>query len=42
LVGDGEDFRKLPLHLRKGNLARLLARRINGIFLAPTYSATTA
>ena len=27
LVGDGEDLRKLPLHLRKNNLARLLARR---------------
>ena len=25
---------KLPLHLRKNNLARLLARRVNGIFLA--------
>ena len=34
LVSDGEDLRKLPLHLRKNNLARLLARRINGIFLA--------
>ncbi len=32
--GDGEDLRKLPLHLRKNNLARLLARRVNGIFLA--------
>jgi hypothetical protein len=34
LVSDGEDLRKLPLHLRKNNLARLLAKRINGIFLA--------
>ena len=34
LVSDGEDLRKLPLHLRKNNLARLLARRVNGIFLA--------
>ena len=34
LVSDGEDLRKLPLHLRKTNLARLLARRVNGIFLA--------
>jgi bifunctional non-homologous end joining protein LigD len=34
LVSDSEDLRKLPLHLRKNNLARLLARRINGIFLA--------
>ena len=25
LVSDGEDLRKLPLHLRKNNLARLLA-----------------
>jgi hypothetical protein len=34
LVSDGEDLRKLPLHLRKNNLARLLVRRVNGIFLA--------
>jgi bifunctional non-homologous end joining protein LigD len=34
LASDSEDLRKLPLHLRKNNLARLLARRINGIFLA--------
>ena len=34
LASDGEDLRKLPLHLRKNNLARLLASRINGIFLA--------
>src|SRR5436309_10438381 len=34
LVSDGEDLRDLPLHLRKHNLARLLARRINGISLA--------
>jgi bifunctional non-homologous end joining protein LigD len=27
LVGDGEDLRKLPLTLRRTNLARLLARR---------------
>ena len=27
LVSDGEDLRKLPLSLRKTNLARLLARR---------------
>ena len=33
LVSDGEDIRKLPLQLRKNNLARLLARRVNGIFL---------
>ena len=34
LVSDGEDVRKLPLSMRKTNLARLLARRINGIFLS--------
>jgi bifunctional non-homologous end joining protein LigD len=28
----GDDLRKLPLHLRKNNLARLLARRRDGIF----------
>jgi bifunctional non-homologous end joining protein LigD len=32
LALEGEDLRKLPLHLRKNNLARLLARRPNGIF----------
>jgi bifunctional non-homologous end joining protein LigD len=35
LVSDGEDLRKLPLTMRKTNLARLLARRVNGIHLAP-------
>jgi len=34
LAFDGEDMRKLPLHLRKNNLARLLARRVDGIFLS--------
>jgi bifunctional non-homologous end joining protein LigD len=34
LVADGEDLRKLPLHLRKTNLARLLARRPEGIFVS--------
>ena len=34
LVSDGEDLRQLPLHLRKTNLARLLARRVDGIFLS--------
>ena len=29
---EGEDIRPLPLHLRKANLARLLARRVDGIF----------
>jgi bifunctional non-homologous end joining protein LigD len=35
LALDGEDLRALPLHLRKNNLARLLARRPDGIFVAP-------
>jgi len=35
LVSDGEDLRRLPLSLRKTNLARLLARRVDGIHLAP-------
>ncbi|MEY9227728.1 bifunctional non-homologous end joining protein LigD [Bradyrhizobium japonicum] len=35
LVADGEDLRKLPLSLRKTNLARLLARQVDGIHLAP-------
>jgi bifunctional non-homologous end joining protein LigD len=29
-----EDLRPIPLHLRKNNLARLLARRIDGIFVS--------
>ena len=35
LALDGEDLRSLPLSLRKTNLARLLARRPHGIFVAP-------
>jgi bifunctional non-homologous end joining protein LigD len=35
LALDGEDLRPLPLSLRKTNLARLLARRPEGIFGAP-------
>ena len=35
LVSDGDDLRKLPLSMRKTNLARLLARRVDGIHLAP-------
>ena len=35
LTLDGEDLRSLPLSLRKTNLARLLARRPDGIFVAP-------
>ena len=34
LVGDGDDLRKLPPTMRKTNLARLLARRVDGIFLS--------
>ncbi len=32
--GNGDDLRNLPLHLRKTNLARLLARRPEGIFVS--------
>jgi bifunctional non-homologous end joining protein LigD len=35
LAGDGDDMRQLPLSMRKANLARLLARRTEGIFAAP-------
>lgn len=35
LALDGDDLRPLPLHLRKNNLARLLARRVDGIQLSP-------
>jgi bifunctional non-homologous end joining protein LigD len=35
LAGDGDDMRQLPLSMRKANLARLLARRSEGIFVAP-------
>ena len=34
LISDGDDLRKLPLSMRKTNLARLLARRVDGIFLS--------
>ena len=34
LAGDGEGQRRLALSLRKNNLARLLRRRIPGIFIA--------
>jgi bifunctional non-homologous end joining protein LigD len=34
LVSDGDDYRQLPLSLRKANLARLLRRRVEGIFPA--------
>jgi bifunctional non-homologous end joining protein LigD len=32
LTMDGDDLRKLPLSMRKANLSRLLARRVDGIF----------
>ena len=35
LAMDGDDLRHLPLHLRKTNLERLLARRPDGIFVNP-------
>jgi bifunctional non-homologous end joining protein LigD len=34
LMSEGDDLRKIPLSMRKASLARLLARRINGIFLS--------
>jgi bifunctional non-homologous end joining protein LigD len=34
LVSDGDDIRNLPLTMRKSSLARLLARRVDGIFLS--------
>jgi ATP-dependent DNA ligase len=34
LALDGDDLRKLPLHLRKTNLSTLLARRPEGIFIS--------
>ncbi|WP_312010440.1 ATP-dependent DNA ligase [Bradyrhizobium cenepequi] len=35
LVADGDDIRPLPLSIRKANLARRLARSVDGIHLAP-------
>ncbi|MGC1563488.1 MAG: hypothetical protein WA820_27075 [Bradyrhizobium sp.] len=35
LAGEGDDMRQLQLSMRKANLARLLARRTEGIFIAP-------
>jgi bifunctional non-homologous end joining protein LigD len=35
LALDGDDLRNLSLSLRKTNLARLVARRPDGIFVAP-------
>jgi bifunctional non-homologous end joining protein LigD len=34
LAGEGEDYRQLPLFQRKAKLARLLRRRVNGVFPA--------
>jgi bifunctional non-homologous end joining protein LigD len=34
LMLEGDDLRKLPLSMRKANLARLLARRPEGIFVS--------
>jgi len=34
LAMDGDDLRDLPLSMRKANLARLFARRPDGIFLS--------
>ena len=34
LVADGDDLRKLPLSMRKTNLARLLSRHVHGIHAA--------
>ena len=34
LVCDSDDLRRLPLSMRKTNLARLLARRVDGIFIS--------
>jgi bifunctional non-homologous end joining protein LigD len=34
MLADGDDLRDLPLSMRKANLARLLARRPEGIFLS--------
>jgi hypothetical protein len=33
-VSDGDNLRQLPLSMRKANLSRLLARRVDGIFLS--------
>jgi len=35
LALDGDDLRKMPRSMRKTNLARLLAGRAEGIFVAP-------
>jgi ATP-dependent DNA ligase len=35
LALDGDDLRPLPLSMRKAHLSRLLARRLDGIFISP-------
>jgi bifunctional non-homologous end joining protein LigD len=35
LVSGDEDIRKLPLHMRKAKLARLLSRSVDGVHMAP-------
>jgi bifunctional non-homologous end joining protein LigD len=42
LALDGEELRGVPLSLRKTDLARLLARRPDGIFIAPSSRARSA
>jgi bifunctional non-homologous end joining protein LigD len=42
LALDRGDLRKLPLSVRKANLARLLAGRPDGIFAAPFEQGETA
>jgi bifunctional non-homologous end joining protein LigD len=39
---DGDDLRKLPLSMRKTNLARILARRPDGIFIGHSNRARSA
>jgi bifunctional non-homologous end joining protein LigD len=39
VVSDGQDVRWLPLSMRKANLARLLARRVDGIFFPTSNGA---
>jgi hypothetical protein len=42
LASNGEDLRALPLSLRKSNLARLLSRPVDGIFIADYSEARSA
>lgn len=34
LISDGDDLRRMPLSMRKADLARLLRRRVDGIFMS--------